>query len=161
MKLATTCLIASLGLSQAFTVLPGNNAVASTTSLAAMDRRSVLTNVAAGIATVAVAAPLPALAADYVPKYDDLKQIYFLGASLDKLVEKLGNPDTIDAGLEGVRLFNKDPTFYPGYAKNYIQKSVKKGADSDPRVGYIKQVSTEMKMVEIMKWNIFWDGSYL
>ena len=146
MKLATTtCLIATLGLSQAFTVVPsvGNTVAASTstTALAAMDRRSVLTNAAATIAAVAVAAPLPAFAGDYVPKYDDLKQIYFLGASLDKLAEKLGNPDTIDAGLEGVRLFNKDPTFYSGYAKNYIQKSVKKGADTDPRVGYIKQVS--------------------
>jgi hypothetical protein len=99
----------------------------------------MLKTAAAAAAAVAVAAPLPAFA-EYVAKADDVKQIYFLGASLDKLVDKLSNPDTVEAGLDAVRLFNKDPDFYPGYAKNFILKTVKKGADSDPRVGYIKQV---------------------
>lgn len=153
MKLLATLLVASLGSSQAFMVVPSGSTTvvvgssASTTALA-MDRRSMLTNAAAVAAAVTVAAPLPAFAGDYVPKYDDLKQIYFLGASLDKLADKLSNPDTIEAALDSVRLFNKDPTFYSGYAKNYIQKSVKKGADSDPRVGYIKQVSVERVFVE-------------
>ncbi len=139
MKLLATLFVATFGVSQAFTVVPSSTNVISSSALA-MDRRSLLSN-AAAVAAVAVAAPLPAFAGDYVPKYDDLKQIYFLGASLDKLADKLGNPDTIEAALDGVRLFNKDPTFYSGYAKNFIQKTVKKGADSDPRVGYIKQVS--------------------
>lgn len=140
MKLIATFLAATLGLSQAFTVVPSGSTATSSTSLAAMaDRRAVLKTVATAAAAVAVAAPLPAFA-EYEPKVDDLKQIYFLGASLDKLVDKLANPDTLEAGLDGVRMFNKDPDFYPGYAKNFISKTVKKSADADPRVGYIKQV---------------------
>ena len=89
------------------------------------------------------ATPLPAMAGEYVPKIDDIKQIYFLGVSLDKLKDKLGNPDSLEVALDGVRLFNKDPNFYPGYARNFILKTVKTGADADPRLGYIKQVSDD------------------
>lgn len=46
-----------------------------------------------------------------------------------------------DKALEGLRQWNKDPNFYTGYAKNYISKSVKKGAVDDPRVAYIKDAS--------------------
>jgi len=155
MKLLATFLVATVGVSQAFTVVPlvsSTTTMATTTALAMMDRRSMLTNTATAVVTAAavtVGTPLPAFAGDdYVPKYDDLKQIYFLGASLDKLADKLSNPDTIEAALDGVRLFNKDPAFYPGYAKNYIQKSVKKGADADPRVGYIKQACTLIGSIE-------------
>jgi len=46
-----------------------------------------------------------------------------------------------DKALEGLRTWNKDPNFYSGYAKNYISKSVKKGAVDDPRVAYIRDAS--------------------
>lgn len=139
MKFSIAFIATILGVSQAFSVVPSTTTItaSSSTALAAMDRRAVLKGVAAA---AAVAAPLPAFAGEYVPKVDDLKQIYFLGVSLDKLKDKLSNPDTVEAALDGVRLFNKDPNFYPGYAKNFILKTVKKSADADPRVGYIKQV---------------------
>jgi hypothetical protein len=38
-------------------------------------------------------------------------------------------------------MFNRDPSFYTGYARNYISKSVLNNADGDVRVGYIRQVS--------------------
>jgi hypothetical protein len=63
-----------------------------------------------------------------------------LGESLDRLSAKLKDPDQLEAALSGVKQFNKQPDFYTGYAKNFIMKSVKKGSDSDPRVGYIRQV---------------------
>mmetsp|Transcript_98386 Transcript_98386/g.283928 ORF Transcript_98386/g.283928 Transcript_98386/m.283928 type:complete len:200 (-) Transcript_98386:46-645(-) len=148
MKISAALFVATLGLTQAFTVVPSGSTTTSSTSLAAtVDRRAMIQGLA-GAAAVAVAAPLPAFAGDYVPKVDDLKQIYFLGASLDKLVDKLSNPDTVEAGLDGVRMFNKDPNFYPGYAKNYVLKLIKKGADSDPRVGYIKQACALVSSVE-------------
>lgn len=81
--------------------------------------------------------------ADYVPKFDDLKVLYQLGMSLDRLVNKFSVEETVEAGLDGVREFNRQPNFYPGYAKNYISKSILNNADGDPRVGYIKQVSFE------------------
>ena len=81
--------------------------------------------------------------------YDVLKSNQsVLGASLDKLVAKLEDPTQIGSALSGVKAFNKEPTFYTGYAKNFILKTVKKGADSDPRVGYIKQASTLIGSIE-------------
>lgn len=71
-----------------------------------------------------------------------------LGASLDKLVAKLEDPDQLESALSGVKAFNKEPTFYTGYAKNFIMKTVKKGSDRDPRVGYIKQASTLIGSLE-------------
>lgn len=47
-----------------------------------------------------------------------------------------------DKALEGLRAWNKDPTFYTGYAKNYISKLVKRGAVDDARVGYIRDASS-------------------
>lgn len=73
--------------------------------------------------------------------------IIVLGASLDKLVEKLESGQ-IEGALSGVKAFNKEPDFYNGYAKNFILKSIKKGADSDPRVGYIKQASKLIGSIE-------------
>ncbi len=61
--------------------------------------------------------------------------------SLERLTAKLKDPDQLEAALSGVKQFNKQPDFYNGYAKNFIMKTVKKGSDSDPRVGYIRQVS--------------------
>jgi hypothetical protein len=140
MKLSIAVIATTLAVSQAFMVAPSTR---SSTQLnaASLDRREFFTNAAALAATAAlVGAPQMAFAADYVPSLDNMKQIYFLGASLDKLVAKLENPDTVEAALEGVRLFNKDPDFYTGYARNFILKEIKKGTDQDPRVGYIKQV---------------------
>jgi hypothetical protein len=71
-----------------------------------------------------------------------------LGASLDRLAAKVKDPSQLDVALSGVKQFNKDPNFYSGYAKNFIMKSVKKGSDADPRVGYIKQVRSETTYVE-------------
>ena len=70
-----------------------------------------------------------------------------LGSSLDKLVEKLES-NQIEAALSGVKAFNKEPTFYSGYARNFISKTVKNNADADPRVGYIKQASTLIGSLE-------------
>lgn len=138
MKFSSAILFSTIALAQGFSVNPSSKVPR--TALEA-SRRDVLNGALTAAVGAAVFAPAPAFAGDYVPKVDDLKQIYFLGASLDRLVDKLGNPDTADAALEAVQLFNKDGSFYPGYAKNFILKIVKKGADQDPRVGYIKQVS--------------------
>lgn len=59
--------------------------------------------------------------------------------SLERLADKFSNEDTVESGLDGVRMFTKDISFYPGYAKNYISKSVLRNAEGDPRLGYIKQ----------------------
>jgi len=143
MKLIAALIVAStMGSSQGFTVAPSTSTTTTALAATTVDRRGMMIQTAIGAAAVVTTmSPLPAFAGDYVPKVDDIKQIYFLGASLDRLKDKLGNPDTLEAALDAIRLFNKDPTFYPGYAKNFILKTVKKGADADPRVGYIKQVS--------------------
>lgn len=64
------------------------------------------------------------------------------------MAAKLEDPNQTESALAGVKAFNKEPTFYSGYAKNYIMKTVKKGADNDPRVGYIKQASKLIGSVE-------------
>eukprot|EP00565_Helicotheca_tamesis_P002644 CAMPEP_0185728522 /NCGR_PEP_ID=MMETSP1171-20130828/3824_1 /TAXON_ID=374046 /ORGANISM="Helicotheca tamensis, Strain CCMP826" /LENGTH=203 /DNA_ID=CAMNT_0028397237 /DNA_START=106 /DNA_END=717 /DNA_ORIENTATION=+ len=94
-----------------------------------------------GVVATTAAFPENAFAKDYEPKFDDLKQIYGLGVSLDRLNEKVSDPDKWGAALEGLRAFNRDPNFYGGYARNYISKSVKNNADGDERVGYIRQAS--------------------
>lgn len=80
---------------------------ASSTSLAAtadpstssLDRRSFATGLGAfAVAAAATSAtPVPAYAkdykSDYTPKFDDVKQIYVLGVTLDRLVEKIENPE--------------------------------------------------------------------
>lgn len=81
---------------------------ASSTSLAAtadsstsisLDRRTFATGLGAfAVAAAATSAmPVPAYAkdynSDYTPKFDDLKQIYVLGVTLDRLVEKIENPE--------------------------------------------------------------------
>ncbi len=63
------------------------------------------------------------------------------------MVEKLES-NQIEAALTGVKAFNKEPTFYSGYARNFILKTVKNNADADPRVGYIKQASTLIGSLE-------------
>lgn len=146
MKLFAAVITASLAITQAFVVSPSYASTSTQlNAVAPLDRRGLLSNAAAlAVGSVLVAAPGTALA-EYVPKFDDMKQIYILGVSLDRLADRLSNPDTVELGLDGVRQFNKNPGFYPGYAKNFIMKSVPKGSDSDPRVGYVKQVSSERK----------------
>ena len=79
----------------------------SSTSLAAtadsssssLDRRTFATGLGAfAVAAAATSAtPVPAYAkdynSDYTPKFDDVKQIYVLGVTLDRLVEKIENAE--------------------------------------------------------------------
>jgi hypothetical protein len=145
MRLSLAVVASILGSSQAFVVSPASQSARSTTTqlavAAPLDRRDALTKGAVLLSAAFAAAPTPVLAKEYTPKFDDMKQIYFLGTSLDRLVAKLSDPDTVESGLEGVRAFNKDPNFYTGYARNYVLKMIDKGGDSDPRTGYIRQVS--------------------
>jgi hypothetical protein len=142
MKFSLAVIASTLAVSQAFVVAPSGKTQSTQLNAASMDRRELFSSAAALAASGAVfLTPQVALAAEYVPRIDDMKQIYFLGISLDKLVAKLSDPDQLEAALDGVRMFNRDPTFYSGYAKNFIQKTVKTGSDNDPRLGYIKQVS--------------------
>ena len=78
---------------------------------------------------------------EYEPKFDDLKQIYTLGMSLNGVKAKLSNPENFQDVLVGVRLFNKDIRYYPIYARTFVSKSVKFSADDDSRVVAIKEVS--------------------
>ena len=80
----------------------------------------------------------------YKPKFDDLNQIYGLGKGLEKLEAKVssGDDEQLGKALDGLRAFNKDPGFYPGFAKNYISKVVKRGAADDARIGYVKEAAT-------------------
>ena len=107
----------------------------------ASDRRAFLASSAAVVAATASSAPAWAVGfgKDYTPKFDDLKQIYALGMSLDRLKDAVQNDQ--GKALSGLVAFNKDPKFYTGYANNYIAKTVKNDAESDRRVGYIRQVS--------------------
>jgi hypothetical protein len=117
------------------------------------DRRTFFKSTIATAPFVASAAtvltsPLPAFAKDYEPKYDDMKQIYALGMTLDNLADKVKDPNKFEAALEGIRLFNRDPKFYPGYARNFVSKSVKNNADGDARVGYVRQACTSISSLQ-------------
>jgi len=124
-----------------------------------VDRRSFASSLISGGAAAAAAAvgaavgsPAPAFALgfgdnDYVPRYEDVRQLLGLGLSLDSLVGKVSDPDKFGAASEGLRAWGKDPDFYTGYARNYISKSVKTNADADVRVGYIRQASTQISAV--------------
>ena len=124
-----------------------------------VDRRAFASTIA-GVATASVAtAPVPARATDkwvydnakevevvnrYKPKFDDLNQVYGLGKGLEKLEAKLssGDDEQLGKALDGLRAFNKDPNFYPGFAKNFISKVVKRGAADDERIGYVREAAT-------------------
>jgi hypothetical protein len=138
---------------------------ASAFSLDVSDRRAFAQSlVASTIAGVAIA-PGPAAATDkwvydnakevvvenrYRPKFDDINQIYGLGKGLEKLEAKVssGDDEQLGKALDGLRAFNKDPNFYPGYAKNYISKVVKRGAADDERIGYVKEAATVISSCE-------------
>ncbi|KAL3903570.1 MAG: hypothetical protein SGARI_005318 [Bacillariaceae sp.] len=61
---------------------------------------------------------------------------------------KVKDPAQLEAALDGVKTFNKQPNFYTGYAKNYLMKTMTKGSDADPRLGYIRQASTLISSLE-------------
>ena len=93
-------LVAATG-ANAFVPASTTGARVSSTSLAAtaesknLDRRTFTAGL--GAFAGATAATSPAYAkdynADYTPKFDDLKQIYVLGMTLDRLVEKITNAE--------------------------------------------------------------------
>lgn len=127
MKLALLSLVAPLSLISGFTApLSVSPKVSQTSSTlyAINDRRSFLksSQTLATAAFVSTALPNIASAAEYVPKFDDLKVIYSLAASLDRLAVKCADPDQAETVLSSVKLFNKDPDFYPGmYNSNSIK----------------------------------------
>ena len=147
---------ASLAL--ALVALSGANAF----SFDVSDRRAFAQSLAstiAGVVTATTIAPGSASATEkwvydnakevvvenrYKPKFDDLNQIYGLGKGLEKLEAKVssGDDEQLGKALDGLRAFNKDPGFYPGFAKNYISKVVKRGAADDARIGYVKEAAT-------------------
>jgi len=134
-----------------FSLVHSTISTPTTTQLdAIMDRRKILSTVVAS--SVALSTTLgttfPAYAAEYEPRLKDMQQIYFLGASLDKLTAKLEDPNQIEVALSGVKDFNREPDFYNTYAQNFIKKSVKYNSSADPRVGYIKQASTLIGSLE-------------
>lgn len=144
MKLSLLTLFTSFTLISGFTtpLITTSKVVKSTTAIKAVnDRRSFLktTQTLASAAFVTTVLPNVASAAEYVPKFEDIKVLYSLAASLDKLAEKCADPDQSETILSSVRIFNKDPNFYPGYARNFISKTVKNNADGDSRVGYVRQ----------------------
>ena len=110
------------------------------TILESMSGRRVFLNTAASVA-VSSAFALPSFA-EYVPKFDDMKQIVNLGYSLDKLIEKLSNDATVGEALTGLIAFNRDKDFYTTYARNYVGKTVKNNANGDSRVGNVRLASS-------------------
>lgn len=143
MKLIHLLTSAALGVSITHALSPaGPTRITSHQTPSMLGRRDILNTAASlTVSAGALLVPQAAFADEYVPILRDMEQIYKLGVSLDRLIMKLKDPDQLEAALSGVQQFNKNPNFYTGYAKNFIMKTVKKGSDSDPRVGYIKQVS--------------------
>mmetsp|Transcript_8842 Transcript_8842/g.14706 ORF Transcript_8842/g.14706 Transcript_8842/m.14706 type:complete len:204 (+) Transcript_8842:36-647(+) len=143
MKLSTVVALLSLGSANAFVVAP--SAGARSTELSAVDRRQ-FAQVAFTVGAATFLGGAPALASprggDYIAKFADLKMIAGLGGSLDNLVKRFEDEATVEAGLENVRVFNRDPSFYTGYAKNFISKSVTNNAEGDVRLGYVRQACT-------------------
>ena len=79
-----------------------------------MDRRETFSTLAKtatsfGLSSI-IAFPSPVFAKDYTPTFNDVKQLYGLGMSLDNLNKKVSDPDQFDAALVGLRSFNKDPS---------------------------------------------------
>lgn len=118
----------------------GLQMTSSTTNNEEVSRRTALTQFIASTAFLTAAVPSIASAKDYEPDYRDIKQIYGLGMTLDNLKVKVSDPDTSATALDMVKMYNKDQKFYPGYARNFISKTVKNNADGDDRVGYIRAV---------------------
>jgi hypothetical protein len=143
MKLSTLILLVSSSCASAFAPSCGtmsSTTTETTTALSMSNRRAFLGSAAvaaAGAATVGLPVQSALALGDYVPKFDDLKQIYQLGVTLDRLKDSVQNDQ--GKALAGLVAFNREPDFYSGYARNYISKSVKNNADGDSRVGKIRQ----------------------
>ena len=111
-----------------------------------MDRAAFIQKSALTAGTFLVASPslsnaLGLANSEYTPKIKDVKNLVDLSLSLDRLAAKVSNPDEFETALAGLRQFNKDPNFYPVYARNFVSKSVSNNAEADPRVGYVRQVN--------------------
>jgi len=126
----------------------GLQMTSSTTNNEEVSRRTALTQFIASTAFLTAAVPSIASAKDYEPDYRDIKQIYGLGMTLDNLKVKVSDPDTSATALDMVKMYNKDQKFYPGYARNFISKTVKNNADGDDRVGYIRAASASITSLE-------------
>jgi len=75
-----------------------STSLAATAESSSVDRRTFAAGVAGAFAAAAVtAAPGAAVAGDYFsdynPKFSDLQQIYVLGMTLDRLIEKVTNAE--------------------------------------------------------------------
>ena len=102
-KCLSLVLLAAIG-ANAFVPASTIGGRTSSTSLAAtaensLDRRAFATGLAGAFAAAAVTAAAPGAAvagdyfSDYTPKFSDLQQIYVLGMTLDRLIEKVTNAE--------------------------------------------------------------------
>ena len=106
--------------------------------LGALGRRAfIATSSAPLLATVAAPAFAAGYGEEYIPNVEDVKVIATLGITLDKLAIKVGDPLQWGDASSNLAQFAKDPNFYPGYAKNFVLKTIKNNAEADPRVGKI------------------------
>jgi hypothetical protein len=140
MKFSTAIILSIIASANAFTSAPTIKASTALNMNSDVTRRAAF----ATIATGAIASTFPSAAfalGDAPPTFDNMKQVLALGLSLDKLKEQVGNPDTSEAALVGLRVFNRDANYYTTYTRNFISKTVKRNAEGDVRVGYIKQAS--------------------
>lgn len=99
MRLSFVLAAAFVGITSAF--VPLDNSVATKTSALKATRREFTAAAIGGAVSLGFAAP--ALAGgprgkDYVPKFEDLKVLYALGMSLDRLVNKFTVEETVEAG---------------------------------------------------------------
>jgi hypothetical protein len=142
MKFSTAITLSLIASASAFAPSPAHKASTALNLNNDQSRRAVLASITTGVIASTLPSPASALiVGSYKPKYDDMKQIYGLGVTLDNLKKKVADPDQSEAALVGLRAFNKDSKFYTGYALNFIGKTVKNNAEGDDRVGYIRQAS--------------------
>ena len=98
------CLVLAAAPTRAFVPASAIGSRTSSTSLAAtaensLDRRAFATGLAGAFAATAATAAAPGAAvagdyfSDYTPKFSDLQQIYVLGMTLDRLIEKVTNAE--------------------------------------------------------------------
>lgn len=149
MKLSTAITLSLIASTNAFAPCPAKKASTALNMNQDQSRRVALATITSGV--IASTFPSAAMAlqiGEYQPKYDDMKQIYGLGMSLNNLKAKVSDPDKSEDALVGLRAFNRDPNFYTGYARNFISKTVKNNADGDSRVGYIRQASATIGSIQ-------------
>ena len=149
MKFASVLVLATASSAAAFapTLASQPKQQATALSVASDNRRAFLNKFSSAAAAFAVgqtllSAPESALAIgygqEYTPKFDDIKVIANLAASLDKLMDAIANNQ--GKALEGLGSYYKSPDFYVGFARNFISKTKHNDADGDPRMALIRQV---------------------